>query len=137
MDWVKIFGLGYPMVIIVVIIILVIWLLTIRFVNPNESFDTNLFYAKMPNIFESKFYSNNLPNKQTVSQTPTKSLGELSFDSYIYSDIISNKIICSNYTNQADCWNNNKCQWVEKKIGDQAQGHPHGSYCDFAPKWLL
>ena len=91
-----------------------------------EYFETNLFNAKLPNIFASNFYSNNQPMN---IPTPTKSIGEITFDSYIYSDIVSNQIICANYNNQGDCWDNNKCQWVYKIDG--------GSYCDLAPKWLL
>lgn len=126
MNWIEILGLGC------VLIVILIWIGTNTF--NLENFDTNLFYAKMPNIFASNAYLNNLPEKITI---PTKPIGELSFDSYIYSDIISNKIICSNYTNQGDCWDNNKCQWIEKKVGEQALGNPHNAYCDLAPKWLL
>ena len=101
----------------------------------NEKFETNLFYSKIPNIFLTDAYLNNLPLEQ--SEPEKKSLGEIGFDSYIYSDIILNRIICLNYTNQADCWDNNKCQWNEKKIGFQALGNPSDAYCDLAPKWLL
>jgi len=57
-----------------------------------------------------------------------KSLTDITTDSYIYSDIISKKIICDNYTNEANCWENNNCQWVYKI--------DNGSFCDVARKWL-
>lgn len=95
-----------------------------------ESFkdDTNLFFKPLENIFLDKSYMDYDLNK--VEKKPEFStLSQIAYNSYIDSDIVSTKIICSNYNNQGDCWDNNHCQWVNKLGGN--------SYCEIAPKWLL
>lgn len=88
---------------------------------------TNLFYSNLPNIYASDF-SNNLANKlEKPNIVPLENIIE---NSYIYSNIVSNKIICANYTNQYDCWNDNNCQWINN-YNNSFQ------YCDITPKWLL
>jgi hypothetical protein len=115
--------------------ILFIVILGLFFHNQYESFDCgsnsdsdkiNLFYKPLPNIYVSSSYSDNKNFKITDDVKP---LSDITIDSYIYSDPISTKIICSNYTNQANCWDDNNCQWISKIDS--------GSYCDVAPKWLL
>ena len=113
------------------VIILLVIIVLLFFSNVYEKFNSNninLFYKNMPNIF----MQNNYIDEQDItptSNTDIKSLGNITLDSYVYSDIVSKKIICDNYTSQADCWENNNCQWIYKI--------DNGSYCDLAPKWLL
>ena len=121
--------------------------------NFNPTNKTNLFYENLPNIFMSPTDSDNQiltdsdnlsstdsdnlfltdSNNQTPTptQTPTQtaSLSTITFDNYIYSDQVSKQIVCANLTSQADCWDNNNCQWINKI--------DTGSYCDLASKWLL
>jgi hypothetical protein len=87
----------------------------------------NLYNKELPNIFfnDNTKYLNE-KNNQNIKKVP---LSKLFYDSYIYSDKNSNKIICSNYMNEADCWANNYCQWI--------YGFDNKSYCELAPKWLL
>ena len=114
-------------VIILLIIIIYIYVKENNLIKI-ELFDTNLFFKPMPNIFLGSNYLNyDLKEVKKVPEYNT--LGQISYDSYINSDIVSTKIICSNYNNQGDCWDNNHCQWIYKIDG--------GSYCDMAPKWLL
>jgi hypothetical protein len=110
-----------------ILIIVLCFCLGNCFLN-KEAFDTNLFFKELPNIFLNDNYLNYDLNK--ANDKPNyNSLGQISYNSYINSDIVSTKIICANYNNQGDCWDNNHCQWIYKING--------GSYCDMAPKWLL
>lgn len=93
-----------------------------------ETFDTNLFFKPLPNIFlNNNFLNYNLD--KTNEKPNYNSLEQISYNSFINSDIVSTKIICANYDNQGDCWDNNHCQWNYRIDGN--------SYCDMAPKWLL
>jgi len=85
--------------------------------------DTNLFFQPISNIFLSDNYYNYNFNRPDI-KTNTKSLSDITFNSYLYSKPISKKIICSSYKNRGDCWedNVNNCQWVYKI--------DNGSYCD-------
>lgn len=106
-----------------IIIILICVILIYVFANCSETFNTNLFFKPIPNIFLTDDYYNYEINKPDIIQD-TKSLGDITFDSYLYSKPIGKKIICSSHTNRADCWedNVNNCQWVHKIDGN--------SYCD-------
>ena len=92
--------------------------------------DTNLFFKPIDNIFLGDNYYNYELNYPEIKQQ-TKSLGEITFNSYLYSKPIEQKIICTSHKNRADCWkdNVNNCQWVYKINNN--------SYCDVAPTWLL
>lgn len=93
--------------------------------NDNDKDNMNPYYYILPNIFYTKQFYDNIfiPPKPK-----TDSLAKINLDSYLDSDIVSNKIICANITNQAKCWDNNHCMWI-KKINN-------GSYCTLAPKLL-
>lgn len=98
--------------------------------NSEENFNNNKdninpYYYTLSNIFYTKQFYDNIfiPPKPK-----TDSLTKINIDSYVNSDIVSNKIICANITNQAKCWDNNNCMWI-KKINK-------GSYCTLAPKLL-
>lgn len=109
------------------IIIILICIISIYiFANNNETFDTNLFFKPIPNIFLADDYYNYELNRPDIKQD-TKSLGKITFNSHLYSKPTSQKIICSSHTNRADCWedNVNNCQWVHKIDGN--------SYCDVGP----
>jgi len=108
---------------IFVIIILICLIIIYIFTNNNETFDTNLFFQPISNIFLSDNYYSYELNKPNM-KTNTKSLGEITLNSYLYSKPIGQKIICSSHKNRADCWedNVNNCQWVHKIDGN--------SYCD-------
>ena len=114
------------------LIIILLIILLLFFYNSYENFDSNnnnnqnLFYKKIPNIYKT---NNNLNNNTIKPDENVIQLSQLSLDSYINSDIISKKIICDNYTSQADCWENNNCEWIYKI--------DNGSYCNVAPIWLL
>ena len=111
---------------LLIILILIIIIILYTRVDNFESND-NLFYQPTKNIFLNDNYLNYNYNKPKPTLNYS-TLGEISYDSYIYSDIVSQRIICSNYNNQADCWQNNHCQWIYK-IDDK-------SYCNVAPKFL-
>ena len=86
----------------------------------------NPFFTKIPNIFYTKQFTDNL----FIPPKPKKStLLSINTNSFFDSDIVSNKILCSSITNQGKCWDNNICQWVEK--------YGQKSYCTLAPKFLL
>ena len=107
------------------IIIISLCFITIYiFINKFELFnaDTNLFFKPIENIFLSDNYYNYKLNKPNIKQN-IQSLGEITFDSYLYSKPTSQKIICTSHKNRANCWedNVNNCQWVYKIDG--------GSYC--------
>ena len=106
-------------IIICLICLIVIYIST----NSKERFNTNLFFKPIPNIFLSNNYYNYKLNKPEINQN-TKSLDDITFNSYLYSKPTSKKIFCSSHINRADCWedNVNNCQWVHKIDG--------GSYCD-------
>lgn len=108
---------------IFIIIILICLIVIYLSANNNETFDTNLFFQPIPNIFLSDNYYSYELNKPDI-KTNTKSIGEITFNSYLYSKPTSQKIICSSHKNRADCWedNVNNCQWVYKIDGN--------SYCD-------
>jgi len=94
-----------------------------KFVSSDVNGDLNLYFVPLKNIFlGDNFYNYNL-NKQKNKQQ-TQSLGEITFNSYLYSKPTTRKIICSSHTNRADCWedNVNNCQWVHKIDAK--------SYCD-------
>lgn len=118
---------------IILISIIIIYLNNIIYWNKinYELFDTNLFYKPLNNIFLGNNYYNYKNDKYDLPDTTQniQSLSQISYDSYLYSDSTSNKIICSNYINQADCWANNNCQWINNINGN--------SYCEVAPKWIL
>ena len=97
--------------------------------NDNIYQTNNLFNTPLQNIFLTDNNLNYIDNKPITVNPDYKSLSDISVDSYIYSNTSEHKIICSNYTNQGDCWDNNNCQWIHKIDG--------GSYCELAPKWLL
>ena len=107
-------------------LLIIISIVIIYWNNINyELFDTNLFYKPLNNIFFRNNYEYDLPaTKQNI-----QSLSQISQDSYLYSDSTSKKLICSNYTNQVNCWANNNCQWINNINGI--------SYCEVAPKWIL
>jgi hypothetical protein len=94
------------------------------YINKYELFnsDTNLFFKPIENIFLSDNYYNYKLNKPNIKQN-IQSLGEITFDSYLYSKPTSQKIICTSHKNRANCWedNVNNCQWFYKIDG--------GSYC--------
>ena len=114
--------------VLILLVIIIFFYFKENYLYHSELFDTNLFFEPLPNIFLNSDYLNYNLNK--VKEVPNYStVGQISYDSYINSDIVSTKIICSNYDNQGDCWDNNHCQWINKIDG--------GSYCDMAPKWLL
>ena len=120
----------YLFVFILLIVIIYIYFKEHNFISwtKAELFDTNLFFKPLPNIFLDFNFLNYDLNK--VKKEPDyNTLEQISYNSYIGSDIVSTKIICSNYNNQGDCWDNNHCQWISKIDG--------GSYCSMAPKWLL
>lgn len=106
-------------IIIIIICLIVIYIST----NGKETFNTNLFFKPIPNIFLTNNYYNYESNKPEIKQD-TKSLGEIEFNSFLYSKPIEKKIICSSHKNRADCWedNVNNCQWVYKI--------DENSYCD-------
>lgn len=114
---------------IIFIIIILICIISIYiFANGSETFDTNLFFQPIPNIFLANNYYNYELNRPNIKQD-TKSLNKIQFNSFLYSKPTSQKIICSSHKNMADCWedNENNCQWVHKN----PQGNfIRGSYCD-------
>jgi hypothetical protein len=115
--------------IIILVLILVIIFLYNKYekFEDEESSDNNIFYLnKLPNIFYTKQFYDNLfiPPKPNISTLPN-----ITINSYLNSDIVMNKIECASIVNQAKCWDNNNCQWVEK-IGSK-------SFCTLAPKLLL
>lgn len=92
-----------------------------------ESTDSNIFYLdKLPNIFYTQQFYDNLfiPPEPKMS-----TLENITLNSYLDSDIIMKRIECVSIDNQANCWDNNNCQWIEK-IGSK-------SFCTIAPKMLL
>jgi hypothetical protein len=94
--------------------------------NGNGNRDLNLYFVPLKNIFlDDNFYNYNLNRPRNKEQT--QSLGEITFNSNLYSKPTTQKIICSSHINRADCWedNVNNCQWVHKIDG--------GSYCDVGP----
>lgn len=110
-------------------LLIIISIVIIYWNNINyELFDINLFYKPLNNIFLGNNYDNYKYDLSDTKQN-VQSLSQISQDSYLYSDSISKKIICSNYTNQANCWANNNCQWINNITGI--------SYCEVAPKWIL
>ena len=119
---------------IIFIIILIITIVVIILYNKYEYFtiinsdtnDKNIFFKKIPNIYITKQYIDNLfvPPKPKIS-----SLQSIGVNSYIDSNIVTNKIICASIDNQGKCWDNNNCQWVEN-VGEK-------SFCIIAPKMLL
>ena len=92
-----------------------------------ETNDKNIFFMnKFPNIYYTKRFYDNL----FVSPKPNiTSLGNITVNSYLSSDITMKKIECASITNQDKCWDNNNCQWIEK-IDSK-------SFCTTAPKFLL
>jgi hypothetical protein len=98
--------------------------------EPNSSNKTNLFFTELPNIFLGKNYYNYETNKPKESTPTSTSIGSITYNSWLYSKPISNKIICSNHKNIANCWedNINNCQWVHKIDG--------GSYCEVGQKFF-
>lgn len=97
-----------------------------NFYSAKSNDNNNVFIKKIPNIFYTPQFLDNLykpPNP------PKKSIQDIDLNSYIDSNIISTKIICASITDQARCWDNNNCQWVEK-VGKK-------SFCTTAPKFLL
>jgi len=111
-------------------ILIIIFILILFFLNNScEYFNENLFYKKIQNIYIGNNYlSEDLEEPVSNINTDIKSLDDITINSYIYSDIISNKIICDSYTSEANCWQNNNCQWIYKI--------DNNSYCDLAKKWL-
>ena len=116
---------------IIFLIILIFTIISIFFYDGYEYFNKiesqyNPFLTKLPNIYYTKQFIENLfvPPKPKI-----RSLQNIIDNSYIDSNIISTKVICSNINNQGKCWDNNNCQWVEK-IGEK-------SFCTIAPKMLL
>lgn len=114
---------------IILVIIFVIIFLYDKFENfdDDEKNNENIFFIKkFPNIYYTEQYYDKLyiPPKPNMT-----SLANITIDSYLNSDIVMKKLECSNITNQAKCWDNNNCQWVER-IGSK-------SFCTTAPKMLL
>lgn len=114
------------------IFILIIILMIIIIIDQYENFsktdnnnEKNLFFSKLPNIYFTKQFIDNL---FVPPKPPTRSLNSINANSYINSNTVSNKIICSSINNQAKCWDNNNCQWINK-IGEKP-------YCTLAPKLL-
>jgi hypothetical protein len=112
--------------IIILIIIIVIIFLYQEYEYFNYTNKNNSFYNKIPNIFFTKQFTDNL---YIPPKPKTSSLESIDINSYIMPDIISNKIVCLNITDQGKCWENNNCQWIEK-VGEK-------SFCDIAPKFIL
>lgn len=112
---------------IFIIIILICFILINIFDYGYELFDinseTNLFFQPISNIFLSDNYKLNHPE---ITQN-TQSLGNIKFNSFLYSKPTTQKIICASHKNKANCWedNVNNCQWVHKIDGS--------SYCDVGP----
>lgn len=107
----------------ILFIIIIIGCAFICFNSSNENFTLN------KNIFTTNDYYNFRLNNPEIIQKE-KPLGEITFDSYIYSKPIRQDIICANHTNRADCWedNTNNCQWIHK-IDSK-------SYCDQGFMWI-
>jgi hypothetical protein len=120
--------------IVILILILIIAIVIIFLYEKYEYFNytnsdnnyNNPYYAKIPNIFYTKQYINNL---YMQTKPKTNSLESININSYMNSDITTNKRICSNINDQGKCWDNYNCQWIEL-IGDK-------SYCNIGPKLLL
>ena len=105
------------------VIIIIICLISIYiFTNGNETFDTNIFFKQIPNIFLADNYYNYELNKPNIKPN-IGTIDDITFDTYLYSKPTTQKIICSAHANSADCWedNVNNCQWVHMIDG--------GSYC--------
>jgi hypothetical protein len=117
---------------IILIVILIIIIIIIFLYRKYENFNNtnsdsfNQFNFKLPNIFFTKRFISNrfVPPKPKVTN-----LELININSYFDSNIFTNKLICSSIINQAKCWDNNNCQWIEK-VGEK-------SYCDVGPKFLL
>lgn len=115
--------------IIIIIILILIWIS-----NKNENFsnnstenNTNIFFLKqLPNIYYTKRFYQDL---FVPPPSQKSSLADITFNSYLNSNTIDNKITCSSITNQGRCWDNNNCQWVHKIDGN--------SYCKLGPKLFL
>ena len=126
--------MGIIFIFALIILITIMYIFELKF-KPDEYFNsksqentntnTNAFYEKIPNIF---FTDKFIDNLYVGTEPQSTSLQSIQFNSYINSDIVSNKIICSNITNQGKCWDNNNCQWINK-INEK-------SYCTIAPKLL-
>ena len=101
--------------IIIFIILLILVLIIIFLLNKNENYD---------NIYYTNKFKNNLFVSPT---TKIKNLEEIKTDIYFNSDIVFNKLVCKNINNQAQCWENNNCEWVNKF---------NNSYCTLAPKYF-
>ena len=115
-------------------IIILICLLIICFIltNLHENFlisNDNSYFKPLKNIFLGDNYYNYLLNSPKIIVND-ESLKTITIDAFLYSKPTAQKIICSSYTNRADCWedNTNNCQWVYKI--------DNGSYCDVGQKWL-
>jgi len=118
------------LIIIFIIITAYLKIYTFFYLDYFNLTDTNLFFYKLPNIYYTKQFVDNL----FVPEQPKKtSLHSINFNSYINSDIISNEIICSSINNQVDCWNNNNCQW-NKQI--DVNNNDIKSFCSLSPKYF-
>lgn len=112
------------------IIILVFVIIIYHFILSDENFASdekkNLFFKPIKNIFLTDDYYNYQINHPDV-KLPKSSLGDITFNAFLYSKPTTQKIICSSHKNRADCWedNINNCQWVHKIDGS--------SYCDVGP----
>lgn len=117
---------------ILLIIICMIIIYIINELNINEYFnnDTNLFFRPVENIFLANNPYNYEFNRPEIIQK-TKPLSEISFNSFLYSQPIGQRIICASHKNRANCWedNFNNCQWVHRIDGN--------SYCEVGPVMLL
>jgi len=81
----------------------------------------NVYWNPKTANFKNYFYIADGNNKKYAS------LNKITEDAFLYSPSVSQHIICSNYKNQANCWENNKCQWTK----------PPGNHCEVATTMLL
>ena len=81
----------------------------------------NIYYNSQTDNLNNYFLNNSNINKKYSN------LRQITTDAYIYSPSSYQKIICSDYKNQAECWANNKCQWSK----------PPNNYCEVATYMLL
>lgn len=117
----------YLIIILMIILAIIFLYLSYENFDYTETSDKNIFFLnKLPNIFYTKQFYDQLfvPPKPKFS-----TLSDISLNSYLNSDIVNKKIECASIVNQAKCWDNNNCQWVEK-IGSK-------SFCTIAPTMLL
>jgi hypothetical protein len=118
--------------IFILLIIIIFFIIYINNINENFNSDNeiNNYNKPIKNIFLGDNYYNYKLNYPKINKN-YESLKKITLDSYLYSKPITQKIICSNHKNIADCWqdNVNNCQWIHKIDSND-------SYCNIGPKLL-